>query len=56
MVDRRVIPRTESGMSWPAIFRIYVLFGLIFVVALAVLATLLLRMRIFQAIKLGETV
>jgi uncharacterized protein (UPF0212 family) len=31
------------------------LFGLLFVAALAALASLLLRMRIFEAIKLGET-
>jgi hypothetical protein len=31
------------------------LFGLLFFIALGVLAALLLRMKIFQAIKLGET-
>jgi putative ABC transport system permease protein len=43
-------------IAWPAIFRIYILFGALFIVALSVLAALLLRMKIFQAIKLGETV
>jgi putative ABC transport system permease protein len=43
-------------IAWPAILRIYVLFGALFVIALGVLAALLLRMKIFQAIKLGETV
>lgn len=43
-------------MAWPAILRIYVLFGLLFVAALVALALLLRRMKIFQAIKLGETV
>ena len=43
-------------IAWPAIIRIYILFGTLFVVALSVLAALLLRMKIFQAIKLGETV
>lgn len=43
-------------IAWPAIQRIYILFGALFVVALSVLAALLLRMKIFQAIKLGETV
>ena len=42
-------------IAWPAIFRIYVLFGLLFVGALGGLAALLLRMKIFQAVKLGET-
>jgi putative ABC transport system permease protein len=43
-------------VAWPAILRIYVLFGLLFVAALVALALLLRRMKIFQAIKLGETV
>jgi putative ABC transport system permease protein len=42
-------------IAWPAIFRIYALFGLLFVAALGGLAALLLRMKIFQAVKLGET-
>ncbi|MCJ7736879.1 MAG: FtsX-like permease family protein [Anaerolineae bacterium] len=42
-------------IAWSAVFQIYVLFGLLFVVALGVLAALLLRMKIFQAVKLGET-
>jgi putative ABC transport system permease protein len=49
------IPPFLVQIAWPAIFRIYALFGLLFVVALAVLAVLLLRMKIFQAVKLGET-
>jgi putative ABC transport system permease protein len=43
-------------IAWPAIIRIYILFGLLFVAALVGLAVLLRRMKIFQAIKLGETV
>jgi len=50
------VPPFLVEIAWPAIFRIYALFGLLFVVALVVLAILLLRMKIFQAIKLGETV
>jgi len=42
-------------IAWLAIFRIYVLFGLLFVAALGGLAVLLLRIKIFQAVKLGET-
>lgn len=44
------------NIAWPALFRIYGLFGLLFLVALSVLVFLLMRMKIFQAIKLGETV
>lgn len=43
-------------IAWPAIFRIYALFGMLFVVALVVLVILLMRMKIFQAVKLGETI
>lgn len=50
-----ITPPFLVEIAWPAILRIYLLFGLLFVVALGVLAALLLRMKIFQAIKLGET-
>ena len=49
------IPPFVVQIAWPAIFRIYALFGLLFVAALGGLAVLLLRMKIFQAVKLGET-
>ena len=43
-------------IAWSAILRIYLLFVVMFLASLAVLAVLLMRMKIFQAIKLGETV
>lgn len=49
-------PPFQVQIAWPAIMRIYALFGVLFFVALTTLAILLLRMKIFQAIKLGETV
>jgi putative ABC transport system permease protein len=49
------IPPFEVKIAWSAILRIYVLFGGLFVVALGGLAALLLRIKIFQAVKLGET-
>ncbi|RIK43742.1 MAG: ABC transporter permease [Chloroflexi bacterium] len=49
-------PPFQVEIAWAAIARIYVLFALLFVVALSVLVAFLLRMKIFQAIKLGETV
>jgi putative ABC transport system permease protein len=49
-------PPFQVEIAWPAITRIYGLFALLFVVALSVLVGFLLRMKIFQAIKLGETV
>ncbi|HTP08419.1 MAG TPA: FtsX-like permease family protein, partial [Anaerolineae bacterium] len=42
-------------VAWSSIAQMYVLFGLLFIGALSVLAALLMRMKIFQAIKLGET-
>jgi putative ABC transport system permease protein len=42
-------------IAWPAIVQIYILFGLLFLAALGGLAALLMRMKIFQAVKLGET-
>lgn len=49
-------PPFQVEIAWDAIMRIYALFGVLFFVALSVLAGLLMRMKIFQAIKLGETV
>ena len=54
-VVARVPPFTVE-IAWSAILRIYALFGALFVVALAVLVRQLLRMKLFQAIKLGETI
>ena len=42
-------------IAWPAVFQIYGLFVLLFLAAVAALTLLLRRMRLFQAIKLGET-
>jgi putative ABC transport system permease protein len=49
------IPPYVVEIAWSGVLRIYALFGLLFVVSLAGLTALLLRMRIFQAIKLGDT-
>ncbi|HOT92929.1 MAG TPA: ABC transporter permease [Anaerolineae bacterium] len=49
------IPPYAVDIAWSAIFPIYALFGILFVVALIALVIMLRRMKIFQAIKLGET-
>jgi putative ABC transport system permease protein len=54
--DASRIPPYIVEIAWPAIFQIYALFGLLFFVTLVILVILLRRMRIFEAIKLGETV
>jgi putative ABC transport system permease protein len=43
-------------IAWSAVYQIYALFGFLFLVTLIILVFLLRRMRIFEAIKLGETV
>jgi putative ABC transport system permease protein len=48
------IPPYVVYIAWPAILRVYALFGLLFVIALVTLVMLLRRMKIFQAIKMGE--
>jgi len=48
-------PPFQIQIAWLSIFQIYGLFIALFVVALGVLSAILLRMKIFQAIKLGES-
>ncbi len=50
------VPPYQVEIAWFAINRLYVLFGALFLVAFGVLIILLMRMKVFQAIKLGETV
>jgi putative ABC transport system permease protein len=49
------IPSYMVVIAWPEVFRIYALLGIFFVISLSVLGVLLMRMKIFQAVKLGET-
>ncbi|HET9906036.1 MAG TPA: FtsX-like permease family protein [Anaerolineales bacterium] len=48
-------PPFQIEIAWLSIVEIYVLFVILFIVALSALSALLVRMKIFQAIKLGET-
>ena len=48
-------PPFQIEIAWSSIVQIYILFIVLFVVALSALSALLMRMKIFQAIKLGET-
>ena len=43
-------------IAWEAVVQIYILFGLLFVGALIALSWQLLRVKLFESIKLGETV
>ncbi len=48
-------PPFQIEIAWLSIVEVYILFIALFVVALSVLSSLLVHMKIFQAIKLGET-
>jgi putative ABC transport system permease protein len=50
------VPSFHVIIAWNSILQIYALFGILFAITLFVLVILLERMKIFQAIKLGETV
>ena len=51
-----LVPPFVVNVDWSSVFQVYILFGGLFLAALAVLGVLLMRMKIFQAIKLGESV
>jgi putative ABC transport system permease protein len=51
-----LVPPYLVEIAWSAIGQIYILFGLMFVLAFSVLSLFLQRMKIFQAVKLGETI
>lgn len=48
-------PPFRIVIAWPSIFEIYILFAILFLAALGAMGALLVRMKIFQAVKLGET-
>ncbi|MBN1429161.1 MAG: hypothetical protein JXB07_12370 [Anaerolineae bacterium] len=52
----QLVPPFQVQIAWGALVQIYALFGALFLGASGGLAMLLRRMKIFQAIKLGETV
>ncbi|MEM7112252.1 MAG: ABC transporter permease [Chloroflexota bacterium] len=54
--ETALVPPYLVEIAWSSVWQIYILFGLLFLVALIVLGGLLLRMKIFQAVKLGETI
>ena len=51
-----VAPPYLVEIAWQAVGQIYLLFGGLFLVALAVLSWRLLNMKVFESIKMGETV
>ena len=51
-----LIPPFKVLIAWDSIYQIYYMFGILFGLTLIVSIILLRRMKIFQAIKLGETI
>jgi putative ABC transport system permease protein len=51
-----VVPPFVVHIAWQQLGLILVIFGSMFIVAVVVLVVLLRRMRVFEAVKLGETV
>lgn len=51
-----LVPPFMVEIAWDAVLQVYVLFVMLFIVALVSLVLLGMRMKIFMAIKLGETV
>lgn len=50
-----VTPPFVVQIAWDQILNIYIVFGVMLVLAIFVLVILLVRMKIFEAVKLGET-
>jgi putative ABC transport system permease protein len=50
------VPPFVVQIDWSSVFQVYILFGVLFIVALIILGILMMRMKIFQAVKLGEAV
>ena len=50
-----LIPPYLVEISWGAVYQITILFGILFLIAMIALGLLLRRMKIFEAVKLGET-
>lgn len=50
------VPPFIVKIAWDQLLTIYAIFGVMFVVAVTILIILLLRMKVFEAVKLGEAV
>jgi len=49
-----LVPPFQVQIAWNELWTIYAVFGAMFLVAVGVLILLLVRMRVFEAVKLGE--
>jgi putative ABC transport system permease protein len=48
------VPPFQVQLAWRELVNVYTVFGVMFVVAVTVLLVLLVRMKVFEAVKLGE--
>lgn len=51
-----LVPPFQVLIAWEQISAIYAIFGAMFFIVVTILIALLIRMRVFEAVKLGETV
>ena len=51
-----LVPPFIVQIAWERLSTIFALYGAMFIIAVLLLAALLIRMRVFEAVKLGETV
>jgi putative ABC transport system permease protein len=51
-----LVPPFVVQIAWSQLGTIYAIFGIMFIIAVAVLSLLLVRMKIFEAVKLGEAI
>jgi putative ABC transport system permease protein len=48
------VPPFVVQIAWGELWTIYAVLGVMFVIAVGVLVALLVRMKVFEAVKLGE--
>ena len=51
-----LVPPFIVQIAWEQLGTIFAIYGVMFIISVLVLAVLLIRMRVFEAVKLGETV
>jgi len=50
------VPPFVVQIAWGQMWTIYAVFGAMFLIAVGVLIALLIRMKVFEAVKLGESI
>jgi putative ABC transport system permease protein len=55
-IGTRAVPPFVVQIAWSQMWTIYAVFGAMFLIAVGVLIALLIRMKVFEAVKLGESI